>query len=155
MLRAAMVMCMMGVASASFLDGLIKHKKAEDSHPVLKMCHQNFDLFKVNGNTGLTVSPYPPRTGHSFTVSLRGDVQQDLQDIKMTVNVHYGFVHLITTTVDLCGELHCPIHKGAFTLDKEVKLPSAAPSGHYTISIKGENENKQEVICASLKVKID
>eukprot|EP00754_Rhynchopus_humris_P024540 Rhum_TRINITY_DN14899_c13_g1::Rhum_TRINITY_DN14899_c13_g1_i1::g.125580::m.125580 len=150
MMRAAMLLCMIGCASAGFFDRFKSHHEDED-HPVLKICDAESSVFKVAAD-GLSVTPYPPRAGAHFTVSLNGFVQEELTAIKMSISVHYGVIPIVTTDVQLCKEIHCPIPKGDFKLNKDVDFPSAAPSGHYTIAVKGVNQLGHEVLCSTIKV---
>eukprot|EP01061_Rhynchopus_euleeides_P043934 TRINITY_DN767_c0_g1_i2.p1 TRINITY_DN767_c0_g1~~TRINITY_DN767_c0_g1_i2.p1 ORF type:complete len:174 (+),score=71.15 TRINITY_DN767_c0_g1_i2:56-523(+) len=154
MIRTLLVLCVAAVASGSFLDRLRGKHHSYEKKPQMKVCNAGQDLFQVNPSLGLTVTPYPPRSGETFTVDLHGYVKQRLENIRLSVNVHYGLIPLADTTVDVCGELHCPIPQGPFEMKKEVKLPGAAPSGHYRISVKGHNLKNQEIICASIDVYI-
>eukprot|EP01064_Diplonema_japonicum_P018195 TRINITY_DN26888_c0_g1_i1.p1 TRINITY_DN26888_c0_g1~~TRINITY_DN26888_c0_g1_i1.p1 ORF type:complete len:178 (+),score=46.56 TRINITY_DN26888_c0_g1_i1:67-534(+) len=154
MMRTLAMLCVVAVAQASFLDKIIHKHHGDDDHAELSVCNHDKDIFKVDAKRALTVTPYPPRTGHPFTVKLDGYVAKELRAVKMSVNVHFGFVPLTTVDVDLCGKIHCPIPQGPFTMTKTVTLPGAAPSGHYTISVKGHNEANEEVICGTIKVHI-
>eukprot|EP01063_Lacrimia_lanifica_P027749 TRINITY_DN393_c0_g3_i1.p3 TRINITY_DN393_c0_g3~~TRINITY_DN393_c0_g3_i1.p3 ORF type:complete len:154 (+),score=75.32 TRINITY_DN393_c0_g3_i1:68-529(+) len=153
-MRAMVFMCFAAAVSAGFLDRLTGNSHADDKHPVVKICNAGSDLFQVGAND-LEVTPYPPQKGHPMTVSLKGHVKEQLNAINLSVNVHYGFVPLMSKNVNACGELHCPIPAGPFTLTKSVDLPSSMPSGHFSISMKGHNEKNQEVVCASIKVHIE
>eukprot|EP01059_Diplonema_ambulator_P015178 TRINITY_DN26285_c0_g1_i1.p1 TRINITY_DN26285_c0_g1~~TRINITY_DN26285_c0_g1_i1.p1 ORF type:complete len:174 (+),score=42.78 TRINITY_DN26285_c0_g1_i1:56-523(+) len=155
MMRFAVLLAVASVAHGSFFDKIIHRKSGDDNQAELSVCNHDRDIFKVDEKTGLTVTPYPPKTGEEFTVKLVGDVTKDLTAIKMSIDVHFGFVPLTTVDVDLCEKIHCPIPKGPFTMTKAVTLPSSAPSGHYTISVRGHNDANEEVICGTIKVHIE
>ncbi|KAJ9436073.1 hypothetical protein DIPPA_14790 [Diplonema papillatum] len=152
-MRAFIVVCFAAAAQASFFSGILGGHSYEDA-PSVKICHKDADLFKVNADA-LKVVPYPPKKNEEITVSLSGTLTKELHKVRMSINVHYGVIPLGDHDVSLCSELHCPIPAGPFHMERTIKLPSSAPAGSYSFSVKGKNENGEEVICASIKMNID
>ncbi len=71
--------------------------------------------------------------GANLTIQATGTVKEDIEDgAYVKLQVKYGYIKLIDTTVDLCEEiknvdLECPIQKGRISIVKEVELPREIP----------------------------
>lgn len=72
-------------------------------------------------------------SGQSLVIKAVGTVHETIEDgAYINLEVKYGLIKLIHTTVDLCDQiknvdLDCPIEKGVMTLAKAVDLPNRIP----------------------------
>ncbi|KAL4560656.1 hypothetical protein LXL04_032809 [Taraxacum kok-saghyz] len=116
--------------------------------------------------TGVVISPYPITKGEltSFTISaLTGKglsiimlptnfysirhADKPLSSGKVVIDVAYFGFHVYSQTGDLCDDTACPISPGDFTVSYSQLLPTIAPPGSYTLTLKMEDDNEKELTC--------
>jgi hypothetical protein len=102
--------------------------------------------------------PNPPQAGANLTIQATGTVKEDIEDgAYVKLQVKYGYIKLIDTTVDLCEEiknvdLECPIKKGRISIVKEVELPREIPPGKYTVQADVFTVDDDHVTCLTAAV---
>ncbi|CAI9268217.1 unnamed protein product [Lactuca saligna] len=97
--------------------------------------------------SGVVISPDPITKGKvtSFTISAFTD--KALSSGKVVIDVAYFGFHVYGQTGDLCAETSCPILAGDFTISYSQLLPTYAPPGSYTLTLKIQDGDKNELTC--------
>lgn len=106
----------------------------------------------------VVLDPNPPEAGATLMIQATGTVKEDIEDgAYVKLQVKYGYIKLIDTTVDLCEEiknvdLECPIRKGQIEITKEVDLPKEIPPGKYTVQADVFTVDDDHVTCLTATV---
>ncbi|GJS50319.1 putative phosphatidylglycerol/ phosphatidylinositol transfer protein [Tanacetum coccineum] len=70
-----------------------------------------------------------------------------LSEGKVVIGVAYFGWSVYSETGDLCTSLSCPVPAGDFTISYSQFLPTIAPPGSYTLTLKIQDGNKNELTC--------
>ncbi|KAL8129971.1 hypothetical protein V2J09_019126 [Rumex salicifolius] len=119
----------------------------------IKYCDRKGDNYAVKVK-GVEISPDPVAPGKAATFSISASTGKDLSSGNVVIDVSYFGVHVHTETHDLCEETSCPISSGDFVLSHSQTLPGFTPPGSYTLRMKVEDENKNQLTCISFNFKI-
>lgn len=104
--------------------------------------------FKVDT---LYVTPDPPKKGQNVTLQLLGSVDEQLTiGSNFIVDVLYSGVEIYSMTVDLREATPLPVGPGEISLAYDVMIPSAAPSGRYTIDLSFFDQTNTELTCIAI-----
>ncbi|KAI3512015.1 hypothetical protein L1887_19178 [Cichorium endivia] len=97
--------------------------------------------------SGVVISPYPITKGQvtSFTISAFTD--KPLSGGNVVIDVAYFGFHVYSQTGDLCADTSCPISVGEFSVSYSQLLPTIAPPGSYTLTLKMQDGDKKELTC--------
>ncbi|KAJ7981253.1 MD-2-related lipid recognition domain-containing protein / ML domain-containing protein [Quillaja saponaria] len=103
---------------------------------------------------GVKISPDPVARGKPATFSISASAGEAINHGKVTIDVAYFGVHVHTEIHDLCEETACPVSAGNFVLSHSQTLPAITPPGSYTLTMKIEGENNQQLTCISFGFKV-
>ena len=103
----------------------------------------------------LKITPDPPQKGQNLTVTSDINFKEEITGGTVTVVVKYLGFKVLDKTEDLCSllgkvGLKCPIPAGDQKATEVEPLPSSIPPGHYTGSIKANDQNGNEIVCLNL-----
>ncbi|KAI8837739.1 ML domain-containing protein [Chytriomyces cf. hyalinus JEL632] len=105
-----------------------------DDADTLTDCSLTQDFLNI---TSLSVFPDPPQRGQDATITIVGNLKEDIQDgSKLKLLVKMGPISLTRQEVDICQELNqsgdaCPIKQGDVVFSKSFRIPAEVPNGKY------------------------
>ncbi|KAJ9559116.1 hypothetical protein OSB04_013730 [Centaurea solstitialis] len=116
-----------------------------------KYCKKKEYVIKVKE---VVVAPDPITRGTetSFTISAYTD--KPISGGKVVIDVAYFGWNVYSQTGDLCDKSSCPIPAGDFAISHSQLLPTFAPPGSYTLSLKMQDGNKNELTCIKFSFSI-
>ncbi|GAB2274528.1 hypothetical protein Dimus_009296 [Dionaea muscipula] len=118
----------------------------------VKYCDKKGDYaVKVKG---VEISPNPVVSGQPATFSIHASSGKAISGGKVAIDVSYFGVHVHTEIHEFCEETSCPISAGEFVLSHTQTLPGFTPPGFYTLRMKMEDENKDQLSCISFNFNI-
>jgi len=108
----------------------------------------------------IQVSPDPPQPGQDLTVTVKGNVVEEIADgAYADVSVKLGLVKILQKRFDVCEEarsanasVQCPVEKGTYTVEQTVALPKEIPKAKFTIAVNGYTVDDDDMLCLQLKV---
>ncbi|KAI3696837.1 hypothetical protein L6452_29417 [Arctium lappa] len=110
-----------------------------------KYCNKKKEYaIKVSGVV-ITPDPITRGTETSFTISAYTD--KPISGGKVVIDVAYFGWGVYSETGDLCAKTSCPVPAGDFAISHSQFLPAFAPPGSYTLSLKMQDGNKNELTC--------
>ncbi|XP_057954337.1 uncharacterized protein LOC131148566 [Malania oleifera] len=131
--------------AASFLLPLIQ---ATD----FKYCDKGADYaVKVQD---IEISPNPVVAGQPATFNLSASTGESISGGRLVIQVSYVGIHVRTEKHNLCEETSCPISAGDFVISHTQNLPGFTPPGSYTLKMKMEGKNSEELTCIAFNFKI-
>jgi hypothetical protein len=98
--------------------------------PSIEDCGSLTDVFQP---TDISISPDPPKRGQPLTVTVTGELSQDVTDGAFAdVKVKLGVIKLVEQRLDLCKEItqierECPVEKGRVDIKHTVDIPREVP----------------------------
>lgn len=121
-------------------------------------CNEDFkeDIVQLDF---VDLSPKVPKKGEKFLIKASGKLREETKEgAFVRVKVAYGLITLINIQADLCEQisnvdLSCPLEKGTFKIEKEVKLPSEIPMGIYRVSADAYNVDDERLVCLTSQIK--
>ncbi|KAJ3232636.1 Phosphatidylglycerol/phosphatidylinositol transfer protein [Chytriomyces hyalinus] len=121
---------------ASSSSGLVEFlgSQSADDTDTLTDCSLTQDFLNI---TSLSVFPDPPQRGQDATITIVGNLKEDIQDgSKLKLLVKMGPIALTRQEVDICQELNqsgdaCPIKQGDVVFSKSFRIPAEVPNGKY------------------------
>ncbi|GMP63409.1 hypothetical protein CsSME_00025119 [Camellia sinensis var. sinensis] len=72
----------------------------------------------------------------------------------LVIDVAYFGFHIYSEIDELCGKTSCPISAGDFLISHSLDLPGFTPLGTYTLTIKMEDGNKNQLTCINFDFSI-
>eukprot|EP00475_Leptophrys_vorax_P020352 TRINITY_DN2782_c0_g1_i3.p1 TRINITY_DN2782_c0_g1~~TRINITY_DN2782_c0_g1_i3.p1 ORF type:complete len:591 (-),score=162.89 TRINITY_DN2782_c0_g1_i3:2053-3825(-) len=103
--------------------------------------------------SSLDVTPFPPVAGKDVTITAQGQLSKDLTEGSFELDVALDGITLVKKTGDVCTfspSFKCPQKAGAVKIDYTVNVPSIAPAGHYTATLKANHADSTPIICVSV-----
>ncbi|GMP63559.1 hypothetical protein CsSME_00025193 [Camellia sinensis var. sinensis] len=73
---------------------------------------------------------------------------------KLVIDVAYFGFHIYSETDELCEKTSCPISAGDFLISHSQDLPGFTPPGTYTLTMKMEDGNKNQLTCINFDFSI-
>ncbi|XP_028110653.1 uncharacterized protein LOC114309155 [Camellia sinensis] len=73
---------------------------------------------------------------------------------KLVIDVAYFGFHIYSETDELCGKTSCSISAGDFLISHSQDLPGFTPPGTYTLTMKMEDGNKNQLTCINFDFSI-
>ncbi|PWA98672.1 hypothetical protein CTI12_AA015440 [Artemisia annua] len=95
----------------------------------------------------VVISPDPIKKGQETSFTISAVTDKPLSEGKVVIGVAYFGWSVYSETGDLCTSLSCPVPAGDFTISYSQFLPTIAPPGSYTLTLKIQNGNKSELTC--------
>ncbi|KAK1426176.1 hypothetical protein QVD17_14845 [Tagetes erecta] len=96
---------------------------------------------------GVEVIPNPVIRGKETSFNISAFTGNPLSEGKVEISVAYFGWHVYGETGDLCASVSCPIPAGNFTISSSELLPILAPPGSYTLQLKVQDDDKNELTC--------
>ncbi|KAM7522640.1 hypothetical protein LguiA_012542 [Lonicera macranthoides] len=151
-MAASVVNCQLNLNFLLLAAVLLLLSPSIQAKTTVKYCDKkaNYDV-KVSG---VEISPDPVAKGKPATFKISASSGEALSGGKLTIDVSYFGVPVHSETHDLCEETSCPVSAGKFVLSHTQTLPSFTPSGSYTLKMKMEDENDNQLTCISFGFKI-
>lgn len=101
----------------------------------------------------LSIDPNPPAKGQNLTINASGYLYEDVEEgAYIEVEVRYGYIRLISQTMDLCEQSEqvdwkCPIKQGDLKLNKQIELPNEIPPGKYVAVARAYTVDDDLITC--------
>jgi V-type H+-transporting ATPase proteolipid subunit len=125
------------------------------TNDIWKSCGTSADHVK---NLKITISPDPPVKGKDVTINASGDLDETVSSGDVHLTLSYIGIPIIDSHYDLCELIAkvngtCPI-KGQLKMGMTENIPSWVPSGEYKAHVTATEQNKQEMLCVDVDLKL-
>ncbi|KAF5772933.1 putative sterol transport protein NPC2 [Helianthus annuus] len=118
----------------------------------VKYCKKNKDYdVKVSG---VDITPYPIERGVETTFTISASTETPISGGNLVIDVSYYWFGVYSETSDLCTKTTCPVTTGDFAISHSQSLPSVTPPGSYTLTMKLQDGNKNELTCITFDFSI-
>ncbi|XP_035835972.1 putative phosphatidylglycerol/phosphatidylinositol transfer protein DDB_G0278295 isoform X2 [Helianthus annuus] len=97
--------------------------------------------------SGVEIIPDPIIKGKETSFVISAFTDKPLSEGEVVIGVAYFGWSVYSETGDLCANISCPIPAGDFTISYTQLLPTIAPPGSYTLTLKVKDGNKSELTC--------
>ncbi|KAI7734088.1 hypothetical protein M8C21_007032 [Ambrosia artemisiifolia] len=97
--------------------------------------------------SGVEIIPNPIIKGKESSFIISAFTDKPLSGGEVVIGVAYFGWSVYSETGDLCANISCPVPAGDFTISYSQLLPSIAPPGSYTLTLKVKDGNKNELTC--------
>ncbi|XP_071721348.1 uncharacterized protein [Rutidosis leptorrhynchoides] len=104
--------------------------------------------------SGVDIVPDPITRGKETSFTISAITDKPISGGSVVISVAYFGWSVYRETGDLCATLSCPILAGDFVISKSQLLPSLAPPGSYTLTLKIQDGNKNELTCIKFNFSI-
>ncbi|MFS7989825.1 putative sterol transport protein NPC2 [Helianthus anomalus] len=97
--------------------------------------------------SGVEIIPDPIIKGKETSFVISAFTDKPLSEGEVVIGVAYFGWSVYSETGDLCANISCLIPAGDFTISYTQLLPTIAPPGSYTLTLKVKDGNKSELTC--------
>jgi len=90
-----------------------------------------------------------------MTIMFSGDLQSTLDPgANVVATASLSGYQVMQQNFAVCDTQQCPVQPGDQTFYQDFQVPSYAPTGDYTVNLKGTTQDGQAMSCLNFKVHV-